>query len=330
MFCRICGISIPEHKACCDYCGTPVQTTVPNQTHVPAHVGASDSLFPSATPSDAFPEYTPYKNDLSDKSATIQKPDKKRNLTAIIFAAVSVLLAVALLLTLFGVIPASSVHASNGSAVSSQSFDTPEDAINNFIVYLKANDIDGILSTSAINNMAKGFDYTYFSNFMGEINPIGEGYLPTVRPDFIKYNELGMTEALLSDVYRFTVSFNVPMEFYSVFEGHPSELNDEKYPELLNSFDTSLMADLEIIHIKNTVIHTPDGDKERRNILSQIFGAQDVQYRAVLYQYNGKFYVGGFAVMKYNGKWQIYRMQSSVPGVPAIPIDDPSEFDDWK
>ncbi len=56
------------------------------------------------------------------------------------------------------------------------------------------------------------------------------------------------------------------------------------------------------------------------------YGADDGQARVVLYKYNGDYYIGGFTVIKYNGRWMIQDMRDTTYGWIPRKISDTAQF----
>ncbi len=274
---------------------------------------------------NALPEAVEKSND-----EPMQKPIK-RNAAALLFGALSVILAVALVLSLT-VNSGASVEA-----VASESFSTPEDAIKYFVERLAAGDYEGALSACSINEIAKGYNYKAGVEQRQFIEPIrGESYLPSEYELYVTSNANRLEERILKQMACFTVSFNLPEEFNFLVLGIDSRKlkNGQTPDDLIKLLDPAKISGLVLVDIGKLKGHDSELFGEMRKKWAEIFGADDIQSREVLYQYNGKFYVGGISVIEYGGRWLIQNMSDSPEGIgipslgTPVPVADRSVYED--
>ena len=305
MICNICGKTTPKHAAFCSYCGAAIATA---------------SL--SAAPASSATEVT-----------VAAKKDKST--AAFIFAGISVLLAAALVLSFLGISPSpfGVPAASSAEAVAAQGFDTPEDAVESFVSYLKAGDYSGILSTCAIDNIAQGFDYKVFSERLGGLFPIPRAYLPTEYPDYVLYNKVKLTQEMLSKIYCVAVSFHLSVDYIGITGGGTHSLKADAFPDsIIKEMEPVSLDELNIVDIKKVVIDEVDLDMKNRKEQAGMFGGDDIQCRTVLYEYEGDYYVGGFTLIEYNGIWLVKDLIDSYSGAgadPGLKLDSKSQFYDF-
>ncbi len=357
MYCRICGKQIPDNSAFCSNCGTAQAgssasaATPTSAAPTPAApMSAADSIPTPAVPASPAPApaasappeppswYTPQPFAAFGAAAPAVKPaTRKKNTSALIFAAIAVLLAAALVLSFLGILPspfgisAASSPAASSPATASKGFDTPEDAIESFVGYLKAGDYDGTLSTCAINSMASGFDYKKYAERLSVLPPIAMAGMPSDYAQYVKYNALKNTLTVMNQMIAFTVSFSLSEDNSGIINGMTTMLEDGQFPDgLIEDLNPDILESLEIVDIAKTSLHDTPTNRENQKKQAETYGADDIQFRSVLYKYMGSYYVGGFTLIEYNGRWQVQNMSDPIAGISAfgtpIPVSDKSEF----
>ncbi len=266
----------------------------------------------------------------SDGPTAVYAAHKKKNIAAIALGALSVVLAIALALSLTGVLGAAGAA---GGAVASKSFGTPEDAINYFVDRLKAGDFDGAIGACAINEMAKGFDYKAFAERIQALMPVGVSYMPSEYKQYIEYNRSKLEQQVLTQMVCFAISFNLSGENSGIINGQTTMLKDGKLPDgIIEQFDPSKLSGLKLMDIGKAPKHDDERNREMQKKQAKIYGADDIQFRTVLYEYGGKLYIGGFTIIEYSGGWMIQNMSDSLAGISIlgtpIPVADRSAYED--
>jgi hypothetical protein len=295
MFCIKCGKENPEGRAFCVGCG--------NALCPPPEISQEPVL-----------RYT--------------KPNfKKKNIAALALAAVSVLLAVMLVLSLTG------VFAAGGVGVASKSFSTPEDAIKYFIDRLKARDMDGALGACAINEMAKGFDYEAFAERVKSLQPLTVTYLPSEYSEFVEYNKYKITKDIMLQMVAFSSGFYLPEKYWRLLSATMPLNSGVDVESLIKQLDPSKISKLKIADIGKSPKHDTTTNRKTQKSIAKTYGADDEQFRTVLYEYDGDYYVGGFTLIEYGNRWQIANLVDPIAGISAygapIKLEDKSDFDSY-
>lgn len=253
------------------------------------------------------------------------QPAKKRNVPAIALGVLSVVLAAGLVLSMLGIF-----GAAGASAAASKSFATPEEAIYYFVGCLKKGDFDGALAACGINETAKGFNYkAYLGDFLS-LPPVAISYMPSEYEYYVEYNRIKITQRMLMQMTCFMISFNLPEMYASMVEGK-TELFKGEPDDLIAALDPAKISGLEIIKIGKARHHDDPNSLENHKRTAKMFGADDRQFRSVLYKYDGSYYVGGFMLLEYGGRWYINSMEEpyanvSVYGTPRK-ISGAEEFE---
>ncbi len=314
MFCKQCGNELPDDSSFCFHCGAALANGQPASDAKQIYEG-SLAATPTAT------QAAPSEGLTSPHHSNV----KKKSTAAVVFAAVSLLLAAALTLSLFGVLP-SPFAAASASAVSSQSFDTPEAAIESFVGYMKAGDYKGILRTCAINTMAQSFDYKVYSELHEGISPMYYGYLPSDYPDYVAYNKYKLTKEILSDIYNFVISLKLPIEYSEITYNSIFVINEDSFPDnIIEDMAPAKISELNMIDIEKNELKNGDDYLRKRKEEADVFGAEDIQRRTVLFEYEDRYYICGFTLIQYDGRWQVQNLSDEYSG---ISFDRPTQLGD--
>lgn len=250
---------------------------------------------------------------IENAQSAVQRPIKKKNAAAIALAALSIVLAVALALSLTGVL-----GSAGGTGSASMSFSTPEDAINYFAGCLEQGDYEGCLKACAIGEMAKGYDYKAFAERIMSLQAIQMSYLPSEYEQYAAYNASKFEQQILIQMACFTVSLNLPEEYKGLVDGVMMPLEGGKFPdELIGLLDPANIRGLKIVKIEKAAVHDDERNRENQKKQAAIYGADDVQFRTVLYELNGEYYAGGFTLIEYGGRWLIQNMSDPLAGISA-------------
>lgn len=274
MYCEKCGKENQQGNAFCVGCGAPLS---------------------------AGHEYqqTPAKAPVN----TTVKLKGKNNIPALILGITSVVLAVAMVLSLTGVFGAS---AGSGA---SKSFSTPEDAINYFVNCIKNEDIEGALSACAINEMARGFNYKAYLERLRVGLPLTMTLLPSEYKEYLQYDTVKLKQQIESQMMGFIISLGLPDKYSDLLDGKTMPLNSDKIADqvqdVFNSLKPTDFKDLKIDEIDKAGQHDTATNRENQQRMAKIYGADDEQFRSVLYEYNDSYYMSGFTLIEYNGGWMI-------------------------
>jgi hypothetical protein len=294
MFCTNCGKDNAPGAAFCVVCGAALAQTQP------------------AAPPQASQPYAPYP---PFGQAAAPKPAKKKNVPALAFGVLSAVLAVALVLSLIGVF--GGVVGVSGAA--SKSFGTPEDAINYFVDRLKSGDFSGALGACAVNEIAQNYDYKAFAERMQAILPAATSYMPAEYKPYIEFNRAKITQQLMMQMSGFAISFDLPEEYAGIIDGQTMMLEGGKFPDgLIDALDPAKISGLEVVDIAKMAMHDKEVNRENQKKQAAAFGADDEQFRTVLYKLNGSYYVGGFTLVEYSGRWLIMNMTDPMAGTSAF------------
>lgn len=286
MYCTQCGKENPQGNAFCTACGAGLSTEL---------------------------QYQPSLTD--NKAGKAPKAKNKPGVPVLLLGSVSIILVVALVLSLTGVFGAS------GAAYASKSFMAPEDVVNYFVGCIKNGDIDGALSACAINEEAKGFDYKAYLERVKAALPMSNTLLPSEYKQYLDYNSTKLRQQAEIQTIALIISFQVADKYKDLMNGKTVMLNSGKLADqiedIYNNLEPADLKDLTIIEIDKAKQHDTATNRETQKKMANIYGADDEQFRSVLYEYNGDYYMGGFTLIEYNSRWMISNLIDPLTGTSA-------------
>lgn len=368
MICQNCGNQIPDGSAVCPGCGAgdtpapePAQPSdVPEQ---PDGVQAADAAVPELPAAEKkapllrrlleLPKRLPA---LSKRLAALPKAVRNalrrirvKNVPAFVFAAISVMLTAALILTLFVFMPAAAVPGSAAASASvappeaasapeaptehpgptpapaaektaAPGSATPEDAVLSFAASLSQGDYDAALKVCAAESLAKRFDYTKKLERTMLVTPIGYALLPAEYPQYAAFNYHRAAVDILTQMINFTVSFNISDENRGIIDGTLLLMPESRIGGLIDELDPASLSSLETVKIAVT---DDEADAQALSGLLEeaaVYGASDLRHVAVLYRYGGGYYAGGLTLLQYGNEWRILNMQNAAVGAGAAGV----------
>jgi len=227
---------------------------------------------------------------------------------------------VLLLVCLFGVAPAGA----------SQSFPTPESAITSFIERVKAEDYDGALDACAVNEIATRYDYEALIKSVGALFPTLR-YLPPEYGLFVANNRRAVECQILQQLSWIALSVALPAEYEDFLKMRTLLDSAIDFDHVVADMNPEKLLRINIIKIGTS--HLLDSERHQEYLARQarIYGADVATSRAVLYEIDGGYYVGGFQFFRYDGEWLISALSDILIDQPAsgalLKVSGPAEFE---
>jgi len=220
--------------------------------------------------------------------------------------------------------------ASQSAISTSQLFSTPESAIMFFVECVKAEDYDCALSACAIDEIADGFDYEAMAKWLRILSPTSR-YLPSEYGLFAAFNRHSLEYLILWQLSWMALSVVLPPEYGALLEMRILLDSTVDFDDVVSDMDPATMLRLEIVEIGRSHLLDTERNEEYLAQQADIYAAQAATSRAVLYEIDGEYYVGGVQLLQYGGNWLITSLQDPLINQPStgvlIRVNGPSEFD---
>ena len=219
-----------------------------------------------------------------------------------------------LLLTIF------IVCSTGNSQELSMDHDSHVELISQFIISLNDNDFANTIELFDYNIMK--FDYQQFSTIMTVLFPIStaQGY-----PNIDYYNEILRKSNSIREIQRFISGFLLPERYHNILEqrtypwptSSSETFKEEDIIEFLSYLDFTRLESLEIISIELSEPILQFSQRYRNNveIFSFVYGYSDLVEYLVHYSFEGNNYIGGITLGKYDDRWYIHNLSSSLGNI---------------
>lgn len=196
-------------------------------------------------------------------------------------------------------------------------FPKPEDAINHFVAGLVENDLQKALQACAVEEYAQGYDFAGMMDRMKALMPIQQ-MAPSEYSLYAEMNKIAAMGTLVSQMKMMVYSFFVPevKDGITIYVGGGKD-DAKKFAEAVNP---DKLKGLKILRIDPPMQDILNSEKNIENFQkwAKIYGAQEMTERIVLYGLDGKLYLGGFGLLRYEDGWKIQRLNSNLAGLSAM------------
>lgn len=282
---------------------------------------------------------------LAQQTATKRK---NKNVAAWVMSAVSLVLAVALVLSLVGAFDSASANA----AFVSKSFAEPEDAIEYYVECLKNKDFEGALKACAISEMATGYDFEAMAKRFKSIQPI-HGYtklLPSDYDEYVQYNQSNLASQMMFKMVHSVASISVfsglgdkekdyidSMAIHYLLGGMPiCEAENDDFNDIIDD----VIGDLEPVDLRGLkIVNIEEHEMRNREVCekndkkqAKTYGADNVAHRVVLYEFDDEYYISAFALYEFDGRWLIGGFCEPLTNMSAMStfmkLDSKSQFNE--
>lgn len=200
-----------------------------------------------------------------------------------------------------------------GEEAPAPGYATPEAAVEAFCAAFTAGDFDGAMAACCAREMADGFDLPANVDRVGAFMPYTYP-APAASETYRDLNYAGFLGALASQYKMLCYGFFVT----DGMDGHNIAPADAVYAEAFQeAVDPANLARLTLVRVdppRKDALESAENvktfDKEARG-----YGAAEKTERIVLWELDGRYFVSGFTLYRYEGGWKIAGLVSSLAGV---------------
>jgi hypothetical protein len=214
---------------------------------------------------------------------------------------------------------APSIPAGNGVRT------TPEDAVQQYIDGITANDADLILGACGVGLVAEGYQFDRLADRLEAI--VSSMLAPSEYSLYRTMNEYAQADSCLESA-RWSAYSLLTSEPFGPTIMHVTLAQAQQYAK---DVDPSLLASLRVTLIKFPVASKASDAKILASFAGQAecYGADELTERLALLQWNGDYYKVGFQLLRYGNDWIVFRMQSALGNVAAAEVKatTPDQFD---
>jgi hypothetical protein len=302
MFCSHCGEKQDQEARFCNYCGKEMPSA-PN-------AAVQEASFPPATQTQS----------IQQPVAAVPKSASKKPKGKYLLIAVSGMIAGAILLT--AILFATGVFtfgSKSEKTIQGPGYATPEAAAKAYLIGLRDQNIDAMVSTFAVESYVDHYDLEAFVKRMQSYTGIYEMGIPNTNGYTRKLNILSRESSIELGIRRQYMTYNAPDE---TNDFQTTTLND---PDKIKDFVTKFEQDTKSYVFKDLVITgtLPLEDltdtnaydaymsaQNQKNILYQvkaqgITSGNDVTDVAITFKADGKTWIFCPQLVRYDNKWYL-------------------------
>jgi len=215
----------------------------------------------------------------------------------------------------------------------SLSFPTPEKVIERVVDRIRGGDLAGVLEASAIGEQAGGYDFPAFSKRLSAM-VLNTQMAPAGPKLYDDINKLQLAWQISRQVKFFAFSFNgsEKADGKTVFLPPDDPKSNERINAFIASVDPAKLAGLKIVKIARLGLEQTN-ERVKKNFSDQakLYGASELSERMVLYSLDGRYFCGGFSLIRYGTAWKLNGLYSTLGGTDAsgsVTPSSPRDFDD--
>lgn len=214
-----------------------------------------------------------------------------------------------------GINPIQAVMAAVSSltnGIYEEDFMTPEEAIGHFIAAVAENDFKGAMAACDINLSAEQYDTGAQAERVGHI------YLQYSAPSEYEFyqainraNNLGRLAGQMRG-FVFSLTGSEEALAMSVGKSYPLEEGENQAVQFIEEVNPNVLKRLSIVRIDlpNSDYYESEQFEVSQKVYIRRFGAQELTERYVLYELDGRTYVGGFTLLRFGDNWKIDNLTS--------------------
>lgn len=196
-------------------------------------------------------------------------------------------------------------------------FPTPEDAIRHFVAALAENDFEKAVQAFAIDEYADGYDFNGMLDRLKALMPMTQ-MAPSEYEMFAEINKASALSTLANQTKMMVYSFFVPevKGGTTMYVGGDRE-DAQAFAEAV---DPGKLKNLKLLRIDPPVQHILNSEKNVENFtkMAVVYGAEEMTERIVLYELDGKLFLGGFGLLRYGEGWKILRLNSILANLSSF------------
>ena len=213
---------------------------------------------------------------------------------------------------LFGIGPIATAQ----EQTSDVSFKTPEEAIAFFMQAVAQGDVPRIMQASAINEMSEKFRFDLYTDRVRIL--MIQSPAPSDYPFYAEINRAQFSWQMLSQVKNLV--YGLLSTEKGMLDGQPVPIDTEGTIKFMKEVNPERLAQLQVM---KTGVPDPEIAYTERNLdnwskQAQIYGADELTERVVLFLFEGDYYYVGFTLLRYGDNWKISSATSALGGTSTL------------
>ncbi|NLT11991.1 MAG: hypothetical protein GXY06_06245 [Clostridiaceae bacterium] len=325
MNCNQCGYLLAEDETVCPACGNKA-------------IGASVSeaqVTPPASLNNTVPDSMPE----VQTNSSFPSPKAKDNplMKSMIFGVVGMAIGAAVLFAIFMI---NGIVGADADKIEGRGYDAPEEAAEAYLIALRDQDVDAMISTFAVESYVENYDFNAMIERLQAYVPNMEMPFPGSTPYTKDLNLESRRKFITQNISNQYFYYNELIEDYSF--GLSNTLKD--YPDLVEDMEKATkdyyFEDLEITGSMDPedISDIYKDERNQKNLADQvkIYGVKkdEVANVVITFEVAGDEYIFCPQLIEYNGRWYIQSLQGNLAnliglgyvagGIAPYPLPDSS------
>jgi hypothetical protein len=212
------------------------------------------------------------------------------------------------------------------AAASAQTYATPEDAVTAYIEGVAARDFRAVWATTAVNEMAKGFDFVNMVDRLGSLAPTLPA--PASDPFYVALNRETIGAQIARQIQFFVYGLLTTSE---LLEMRVVRMDGAGAEAFAADVDLGALGGLTLLRVGLSHPEMFNSEIHQRNLTRQAanYGADEISEQVALIELGGRTFMTGFIVMRFGETWKIQSQVAHLAGtqVSGVPMPiTPEEF----
>ncbi len=232
-------------------------------------------------------------------------------------------LALLLAASLLGVSPIATAQDQTGNG-----FSTPEEAITFYMQALTQGDISQLMQACAITEMSENFRFDLFTDRIELITMNAPA--PSDYSFYMEINEAQFTWQILNQVKN--LAYGLLATENQMTEGYSVRIDAAGTSKFMEEVDPARLAELQVMMIGLPEPHMASDERnlENWNEQAQVYGADELTERVVLFLFEGNYYYTGFTLLRYGENWKISWAASYLGNTNAMGAPQPTTEEEFQ
>jgi hypothetical protein len=199
---------------------------------------------------------------------------------------------------------------------SNVSFKTPEEAITFYMQAVAQGDVPQIMQACAINEMSENFRFDLYTNRFQAL--MLQAPAPSDYPFYAEMNKAQFSWQILFQARN--LAYGLLSTETELLDGYTVRIDTEGTIKFMEEVDPERLARLQVteIGVPSPELMYTERNQENFNMQAQIYGADELTERVVLFLFEGDYYYVGFTLLRYGENWKISSANSVLGGTNAL------------
>lgn len=199
------------------------------------------------------------------------------------------------------------------------SFSTPEEAITFYMQGVAEGDISKIMQACAVNEMSENFRFDLYTEWVQYLTLMTPA--PSDNPFYKEINKAQFSWQILNQVKNLTYGLLATEK--GTVEGRTVPIDAAGTIQFMEEVNPERLAQLQVtmMGVPSPELANHERNQNNWNRIAQVYWADELTERVVLFTFEGDTYLVGFMVLRYGDNWKISSANSvlgntSVSGAP--------------